>query len=130
MIDQLQDLLDEHEKIEQLLTELEVINETKPLNYPNLIHTCRELFSLWNLHEENEEKIFQDLEKKGFKIPIKKIVFDHGELKKYKEALINAINSSSEIKIKETIEKDGKEMTEKLRKHMSFEDDLIYSIPE
>jgi len=130
MINQLQDLLDEHGKIEQILAELEVINEAMPINYPNLIHTCRELFSFWDIHENNEEKIFQELEKKGLKIPIEKIVFEHGELKKYKEAIINAINSSSEIKIKEAMNREGKEIIGKIRKHIAFEDELIYAIPE
>ena len=125
----IENLKKEHEKIEWYLKEIEFIMETIPLNYPNLIHTCKECKSFWDLHEEKETKIFKILSKSDFKIPIHKITFEHGELKKHQEAIILAINSGSEAKIKEALEINGKRLIDKIRTHISFEDELIYTIP-
>ena len=118
----------EHEQIEQYLKEIEVIMKTNPINYPNLIHTCKEYKSLWDFHEEKEMKIFKILSESDFSIPIQKIDFEHGELKKHHEAITSAINSGSEYKIKEALEDDGKKLIEKLREHISFEDEFIYTV--
>ena len=119
----------EHEQIEQFMQEVELIMKTIPLNYPNLIHTCKECASFWNLHEEKERKIFKILSKSNFKIPIRKINFKHGELKEHQNAINLAINSGSEEKVKKTLESHGKKLIEKLRAHISFEDEIVYTLP-
>lgn len=54
--------------------------------------------------------------------------FEHRELKKHKEAMIDAINSGSEIKIKEALNKNGRIIIEKLRNHIKDEDEVLYRI--
>jgi len=119
----------EHEQIEQYLKEIEFIMETNPINYPNLIHTCKECESFWDSHEEKEMEIFKILSESDFKIPIHKINFEHGELKKHQEAINLAINSGSEYQIRGTLETHGKKLIGKIREHISFEDELIYTLP-
>jgi len=120
----------EHETIERELIELETIIFSTPINYPNLIHVLKRLYEVWEKHEEKEDIFFQALAKKGYTIPIKKIFFEHGMLKKHRERLMNALHTGSEFKTHEALLHDGKAMIQKLRKHMADEDWIFYALPK
>src|SRR3989344_2504377 len=111
------------------MKEIEVIMSAEPINYPNLIHTFNELTEFWDKHEEKEEKLFELLNEEGFNIPIEKIKFEHGELRKHQNAIKDGMSSGSEFKLKESLENNGKEMIKKIRTHINFEDEFIYTIP-
>jgi len=125
----LDEIKKEHGKIEQYMKEIEVIMSAEPINYPNLIHTFNELTEFWDKHEEKEEKLFELLNEEGFNIPIEKIKFEHGELRKHQNAIKDGMSSGSEFKLKESLENNGKEMIKKIRTHINFEDEFIYTIP-
>lgn len=123
-------LLQEHEKLEQLLIELETIMSFEELNYPNLIHTLREIISVLDSHEDKEEIYFSRLLDKGFTIPVKKITFEHGILKRDREALINAINSGNEFLTKEKLKTNGADLIKIIRAHLKTEDWIFYALPK
>ena len=120
----------EHESIERELIELEAIMDSSIINYPNLIHVLKRLYEIWENHEAKESVFFRALTDKGYTIPIKKIFFEHGQLKKHRERLLNALNSGSEYKTHEILAKDGIAMISKLRQHMADEDWIFYALPK
>jgi len=123
-------LKSEHKRIERELIELETIMSASIINYPNLIHTLKKLNEFWDKHEENEDVYFSELHNKGFTIPIKKIMFEHGKLKKDRDALLKAISSGSEFKTKEALKKEGLDLINRIRQHMADEDWILYALPE
>lgn len=127
-MDFIKKLKQEHEQIERELIELETIINSEKINYPNLIHVYKKLHDFWNEHEKKEEKIFLILKHEKIIIPVEKMIFEHGGLKPLKEALINAMNSGSEEKIKETLEGSGRVILGKIRTHINFEDEILYRI--
>ena len=102
--------------------------EEEIINYPNLIHVFKKLIPLWDSHEKKEEEIFNMLEKNNLKIPIKQLLFDHKELKKHRKEMLKAINSGSEFKLRKALEKSGKIIIQKLKKHIEEEDEILYRI--
>ena len=121
-------LTDEHEQIKRELIELETIADSDIINYPNLIHVVKKLCTIWNEHEEKEERLFPILEKERIKIPVEKMLCEHKELRKHKEEIQKAINSGSEIQMKNTLEISGKIIINKLKKHIDDEDSILYTI--
>lgn len=123
-------LKQEHEVIERDLIEFQTIVNSINVNYPNLIHLVRKLHDFWNQHEEKEEKFFNVLQKNGFTIPIKKIEFEHGKLRRYRENIIDAINSGIEAEIRKSLERDGQHLIDSLREHMDKEDWIFRALPK
>jgi len=121
-------LKQEHEEIETYLIELETIMQEEIINYPNLLHTLKNLVEFWDEHEQKEERIFPILKHERIVIPVKAMLFDHKTLGVHKEAIKKAISSGSEIKIKEALNNHGKIIIEKLRKHINDEDEILYRI--
>ena len=123
------ELKKEHEIIERELIELDTVMNSPNMNYPNLLHVLRRLEAIWNEHEEKEEVFFQDLHQKGFTIPIKKITFEHGKLKRDMEIILHVLQKGTNDEIHDMLQKYGKDLTSKLRKHMSDEDWILYALP-
>jgi len=123
-------LVKEHREIERNLDELEMIMHQMNPNLPNLLHTLRKIGPMWDQHEEKENIFFHELSKKGFPIPVKRISFEHGKLKQYREALLKALESGSQDKTKDTLLHQGKELINKLRKHIKDEDWIFYALPK
>ena len=126
----LEQLKEEHEKMEQYLLDLEELISSEPINFPALINTCKSCTAFWDSHEAHEEKIFKALHEAGLNVPIRKIIFEHGQLKIHKSALMNAINSGSDAKIKTALATHGQKILQTLRAHMKMEDEIIYTLPE
>jgi DUF438 domain-containing protein len=117
----------EHEEIERELIELEnliqELEETGEYNISNIYHTCKKLVRIWDLHEKEEENIFPLLKnKQGIIIPIQTMFFQHRKLKKYKENIFNAITTGNKIKTALM-----KNLIDELRKHIKFEDEILYT---
>ncbi len=123
-------LKDQHRDIERELIELEEISRAEEINYPNLIHVFKNLTELWDKHELLEEDVFKVFEKEKIKIPVEKMMFDHSELRSHKEGLKEAIRSGSETKLKESLDNNVREIIDKLRKHISYEDEILYTLAE
>lgn len=121
-------LKQEHEEIERELLELEFISESKIINYPNLTHVFNKLVKIWEAHEQKEEEIFSIMKKERIIIPVRKMVFEHGELKKHREKISEAINTTKEDKIKTALDIHGKAIIKKLREHIESEDQVLYTI--
>lgn len=130
MIIRVSELVKEHEAIERELIELDTIIHSSIINYPNLIHVLKRLKALWDPHEEKEELFFNALFKKGFTIPMKKITFEHGKLRRDLEMLLKVLHSGNEDEIHTVLFKYGKDMTENIRKHMADEDWILYALPK
>lgn len=121
-------LKQEHEEIERELIELETVINSEEVNYPNLVHIFKNLISIWDRHELKEELFFPVLEKQGVRIPIENMKFDHKALRLHKEALKTAINSGKDSEIHKALEINAKIILEKLRQHIQFEDDVLYTL--
>lgn len=130
MIIKVSELLNEHEQIERELIELETIIGYPIINYPNLHHVIKKIKLIWDEHEEKEELFFIALYKKGFTIPVKKITFEHGKLKRNMNLILNAINSGSEFKTKESLKIDGINLINQIRKHIDDENWIFYALPK
>ncbi len=120
-------LKQEHVDIERELTELETILQEQEINYPNLLHTLKKLYYLWDFHEEKEEKAFSIFEKEQIKIPVDKMKFDHKALKPHKDKLLHAINTHSDEEIKKSLHTDLIVIITKLRDHINMEDEILYT---
>ena len=127
-MDFITELKQEHAQIERELLELETIAESPEINYPNLVHTYKKLHDLWNKHETKEERIFPILKHEKIVMPVKKMLFEHRELAPHKKALIDAVNSGNNARIKETLDKSLKIIIEKLKKHINLEDEILFRI--
>lgn len=128
MLKPIEKIKQEHEQIERELVELETIMEEEIINYPNLVHTLRNLSDLWDKHEKKEEIIFPILEKKNsFKIPVGKALSEHEEFRVHKKAIVDAMKKG-EHETKKKLEKDGKELIKRLREHMDNEDEILYTL--
>ncbi len=124
----IEQLKEEHEQIQRELIELEEITEGEEINYPNLHHTLKKLYFLWNSHEAKEEKIFVVFKKERIKIPVKTMLFEHRDLKQHKDAVEKAINSGNEFDLKHILEVHAKIIIQKLRSHINSEDEILYTI--
>lgn len=118
----------EHGQIEMELLQLEAVMEAEVVNYPNLLHCFRELCSLWNEHEEKEEKVFGIMEKERIKIPVYKMTCEHRDLRSHIARIKEAIGSGSEARVKDCFDRDLKELIRKIREHRDSEDEVLYTI--
>jgi hypothetical protein len=121
-------LKEEHEKIERELLELETIMQETDINYSNFVHVWKRLLDLWENHEMKEEKMFPIMEKERIKMPVKKMLFEHRELKPHKATINKALMSGSNKKMKIALEKSGKIIIKKLRNHINSEDEILYTL--
>lgn len=121
-------LKQEHEDIERELFELEQIMNDEIINYSNLIHVLKNLFNIWDEHEEKEEQVFPILKHERIIIPVQTMMFEHKSLRVHKNAIKNAIDSGSENEVKNALNNHGKTIIEKLRKHINDEDEILYRI--
>ncbi len=120
----------EHEAIERELIELEdIVHDVTP-NFPNLKHTFLKLTQIWDVHEAKEEKFFIFLQKQGFTIPIKTLLFEHGKLKRIKDTILNIILSGKQDEIKKVLEKEGRDLIKNIKEHMRKEEWIFYALPD
>ena len=128
----IQELLEEHDEIEQTLSDLEeVINALKydgNVNFPNLLHTIKTLHGAWDRHESKEEKIFPIFRKERIRIPVKTMIFEHGLLRTHNDKIKEAIGSNHNLK--EVLEKHGHDLIHIIRGHMKREDDILMTITD
>ena len=124
------DLISEHETIERDLIELDTIMHSSIINYPNLIHVLKNLRQFWEQHEQKEDIFFDSLYNKGFPIPVKKISFEHGKLKRDMDIILRALQSGSEDEMHTVLFKYGKDLISQMRKHMADEDWILYALPK
>jgi len=122
------ELRKEHIAIERELFELESIMEDELINYSNLVHTFRKLCDLWDPHEREEEKIFLIMEKEQVKMPVTVMTCEHEDIRAHVVALKAAINSGNDYKIKECLAKDLRVVVDKVRDHMTQEDEILYTL--
>lgn len=118
----------EHEEIERELLELEEIMSADFINYPNLAHVWRKLIDMWNAHEDKEEKVFSVLNHAKIVIPVETMKFQHKSMRIHKDAIDRALRSRSEYEMKKALHADGTVIIAKLRKHIKFEDEILYTI--
>ena len=127
-MDPIKTLEKEHDDISREIIEFETIMDSEVVNYPNLIHVFKRFCSLWDSHENKEERIFSIMNRKMMTIPIETIKTDHeylcGHIKNMKEA----INSGDDYRVRKCFEDDLKVLIEKIKKHMELEDDILYTV--
>lgn len=129
MQDPIEKIKQEHEEIERELLELETIIESEEVNYPNLVYVLKKITNFWENHEEKEEAIFPLIEiKNNFKMPVQKITFQHKELRPYRQEIVDSINSGNNEKVRQSLEKQAREMIKKLREHIELEDEILYTL--
>lgn len=126
----IEELKQEHREIERELIELEAIMDAEVINYGNLVHTFKNLYKMWDLHEKKEEILFPFLEKseQKIKISVEEMLFDHKVLKPHKKVLLVAIDSGSEFEMRKALENSGVVIIKKLREHIDSEDEVLYRV--
>lgn len=129
MLNTVEELKKEHEFIEQTIDEIEVAVSAEAVNYSNLVHCFRQLIEKWDAHEIKEEDLFRKLKEKNYRIPFRKLLFDHGRLARQKNIISRAISSGNEFRIKAILESVGKKMSENLKAHINEENEIIYRLP-
>jgi hypothetical protein len=122
-------LKEEHEEVERELVELEEVMENPEVNYSNLVHVLKKLYNLWDAHEQKEELIFGKFKREKILVPVRKMHFDHEYLRKHKDSIKEAIESGSELKLKNCFESDVKQLIIKLRRHMESEEMGLFVVP-
>jgi hemerythrin-like domain-containing protein len=125
----IESLKKDHAEFSIDIKEIELIMDDEEINYSNLVHIFRKIFTLWDKHEKEEENLFKEFEKINIKIPIKKILFAHKELLIYKNKITKAINSGSDSEIKQCLKNEGKALIDLLKSHIDEEDNAILSLP-
>jgi hemerythrin-like domain-containing protein len=85
---------------------------------------------MWDSHEERESEFFNHLYKLGFTIPIKKLNFEHGKLRRDMEIILDVMHRGKEEEMHTILDKYGKDLIRNLRKHMSDEDWILYALPD
>ncbi|MBS3073130.1 hemerythrin domain-containing protein [Candidatus Pacearchaeota archaeon] len=115
----------EHVWIERELIEIETIIEEEEVNYPNLAHVFKRLFDYWDVHEEKEDALLKSLSKGN---SINKMLSQHKELKGHKKVIQDAINSGNDIEVKATLDTDVRFFIDKIRIHISQEEELFNSL--
>ena len=119
-------LKQEHEDIERELLEMEAIINAGSINYSNLVHVFKNLVNFWNDHEDKEERIFPIMKKEKIIIPVKKMQFDHRDLRVHKKAIMDALETGKGIR--EALDNNCGIIVNKLRKHIEDEDQVLYTI--
>ena len=87
--------------------------------------------SIWDPHEEKEEKFFTKLSKSGIGIEIlneKMLIEEHRQLRGHWEVLNKSLKTKDKNKIWTTLDTDGKMIIEKFRKHMEKEENSFRRI--
>jgi hemerythrin-like domain-containing protein len=128
MTNAVEEIISEHEKIERELIEFDTIISDVQVNYSNLNKVMRTLSEIWDAHEEKEEKIFEALARRGYKIPVDKILNDHKSLRVHWDAIKEVLKTGKESKVKAVLDLHGPKIVTELRRHMEKEDWLIYGL--
>jgi len=123
----------EHEQIEQEIEELEeVIQELEIrgiINFPNLVHSLKRLKELWDKHEAKEERVFLVFKREKIVIPVKTILFEHGELRKHMEKIKHALETAEED-LKLIIRQDGRAIIDLIQDHIAKEEEVLLTISQ
>ncbi|MFA4960175.1 MAG: hemerythrin domain-containing protein [Candidatus Pacearchaeota archaeon] len=121
-------LKEQHEEIDMELMEIESVISENEINYSNLIHSFVRLCKLWDNHEKKEDKIFSIMEKERILMPVYTMTCEHKTLREHINKIKEAINSGSDLKLKDCFDKDLKKFIEKIRAHKNSEDEVLYTI--
>jgi DUF438 domain-containing protein len=125
-------LSEEHEQIEQEIEEFEeVIQELELegiINFPNLIHSLKALKELWDKHEVKEDRVFSIFKQERIVIPVKTILFEHGELRKHLENIRHALETEDNQKL--IIKQDGRAIITLIRDHILKEEEILLTISQ
>jgi hypothetical protein len=124
----IESLKEEHEEIDMELMELESVMDEAIINYPNLVYSFKRLCELWDEHEMKEEKIFGIMKKERIIVPVQMMTSQHRELRIHIDNIKNAINSGSDSRVRESLDKDLRHLIQKIRTHKAMEDELLYTI--
>jgi len=127
-MNQIQELIQEHQAIEREILELETVISEELINYPNLLRTCERLYKMWNTHETNEERVFPVLSKQGYVIPVTIMHFEHMALKPHIRKLKQTLQSGNDFEIKKALHINLKIIIAKIRAHIEKEDEILYRI--
>jgi len=117
----------EHEEIEIELMELDAVMKDSPTNYSNLIHSFKKLCEIWDTHEVKEEKIFKIMKKEQINVPVYAMTCEHRDLRGHIKGMKQAINSGSEINLKNAFDKDLQVIIDRIKDHMEKEDEILYT---
>ena len=118
----------EYAVISRYISELEEMTYSVSVNTRDFSFLFRNLCRFWDQHEDKEEKLLRALSEAGFKIPLEKIEFEHGELRRHRDTVILAIESGDEDRIRRVLKKDCGEIIDMLRAHTIAAETLLADI--
>ncbi|PIN90007.1 hypothetical protein COU57_04815 [Candidatus Pacearchaeota archaeon CG10_big_fil_rev_8_21_14_0_10_32_14] len=121
------ELLQEHLLIRGLLDQLEVfIIEQDEIDLDKLSRTLSNIDTLWNAHEEKEEKFLKKISDWGVNLPNEKMIIEeHREIRGHWKILQKSLKSKNKQEVLVTLDTDGKMVIEKFRSHMAREEGSI-----
>ncbi|MEK6854718.1 MAG: hemerythrin domain-containing protein [Nanoarchaeota archaeon] len=98
------------------------------VNETDFSSVFRALVEVWDQHEIKEELLFSVLAEEGYNVPVENIKFEHGELRKFKDIILEAINSGDEEKFKNMLKNVCGKMIDLLRAHTFAEEDILQNV--
>lgn len=115
----------DHLEMQAMLREIESnINERMPRE--KILLLLDKLGHKWNIHEEEEEKLFNYLTKLGLTAPVKKtIIQEHRELQGHWKVLRLFVWNGENKKMYTALETDGKMLINKFYRHMEQEEKMF-----
>ncbi len=118
----------EYTIIKKYISDLEEMTYSVSVNTRDFSFLFRNLCNFWDQHESKEEKVLRVLSEVGLGLSLEKIEFEHGELKRYRDSIIVAIESGDENKIKDVLKKECGEIVDMLRAHTIAAEILLGNI--
>lgn len=114
----------EHEGIKDILDEIErFINKAEEISPSKVEKTFEGLNSLWSKHEFKENRLFERFILRNNPVDGGEMFIDqHKELRDHWKIIREAIYSEDKGKIREALNKDGKILIDKFRKHIEEEE--------
>lgn len=121
-------LVGDHEEIRVELDELDFIMEEDEIHYGNLTRTFWKVCRMWDNHEKMEEELFELMGLEGFEIPIDIISMEHIAIVERKRGIEDALNSGSELKVREVFDEELRGFVDIIRAHIEVEEDVLSGV--
>lgn len=119
-------LREDHEKILDSLNEIYTLIDNKEnMDIEDFSHQFNRLHDLIDSHEKREEKLFKRFKRNDLNILLERFVFEHRELRGHKKVINDAIKSNDKFKVAVALETDGFLLIDKLKRHISMENEMF-----
>lgn len=100
--------------------------EKENFNLEKLSRILKNIDTLWNTHEKEEEEFFKGINKWGVKFSNEKMLIeDHKQLRGHWKVIQDSLKNEDKQNIFITLDTDGKMLIEKFRDHINQEEKAL-----